>query len=58
VVEPENTQQLARSIVELARDPERRTYLGQEGREYVTTHFNRKTLAHRYLEILTQLTDR
>ena len=58
VVGPEDAEQLARAVVELARDPARRTRMGLRGREYVTTHFNRSTLARRYLEILTQLTDR
>ena len=58
VVAPEDAKQLARAVVEVARDPARRTRMGLRGREYVTTHFNRSTLARRYLEILTQLTDR
>lgn len=58
VVGPEDAEQLARAIVKLARNPARRTRMGLRGREYVTTHFNRSTLARRYLEILTQLTDR
>lgn len=52
VVEPEAVDDLAKSITELADDPERRGQMGEKGRRYVEEHFDRRELAERYRSIL------
>lgn len=55
-IEPEDVEGLTAAVVELARDPERRRQLGENGREFVATHFSRAGSAQRYLRILETLT--
>lgn len=51
-VEPENPKQMADAILELQNDREKRTAMGKNGRAYVEKHFDRDSLARRYLDIL------
>jgi glycosyltransferase involved in cell wall biosynthesis len=55
VVEPERPADLADAIRTLACDPARRSAMGRRGRAYVESHFDRRRLAHDYLEILVAL---
>jgi nucleoside-diphosphate-sugar epimerase/glycosyltransferase involved in cell wall biosynthesis len=52
VVPPEDVEALAQAIVHLADDPPLRAALAARGRPFVAAHFDRLTLAHRYLQIL------
>lgn len=52
VVPPEQPRALADALLALAEDPERRQRMGVAGRAYVREHFDRATLARRYLVIL------
>ncbi len=52
VVEPENVEAIADGVLRLARDPERRRSMGEQGREYVSRHFDRRRLAAEYRELL------
>lgn len=51
-IEPENPRQLADAVRRLADDPRLARRLGSDGRSYVVRHFNRETIALRYLELL------
>jgi glycosyltransferase involved in cell wall biosynthesis len=52
VVPPEDVEALSRAILRLADDPALGAQMGGRGRPYVAAHFNRRALAHSYLEIL------
>jgi glycosyltransferase involved in cell wall biosynthesis len=52
VVEPEDSAALADAVRELGADPERRAVMGSSGRAFVTEHYDRRVLAHRYRAIL------
>ncbi len=58
VVEPEDPMALAEAILMLAKDPQRRAQQGIIGRRYVTEHFDRRTLAARYLVLLQKVATR
>lgn len=51
-VRPENPEDLADAMIELADDPERRETLGEAGYRYVVKSHNRDFLAKQYLETL------
>ena len=51
-VEPENASQIAEAILQLYRDPELRKSLGENGRRYVTKHFNRRDAARKFEQFL------
>jgi glycosyltransferase involved in cell wall biosynthesis len=54
--EPSNEQELAAAAEQLAAaSPEERRRLGENGRRYVLEHFDRRTLAHDYLEVLERV---
>lgn len=57
-VPPGDAISLARAIVSLARDPERRRAMGLAGAAYAAREFNREVWADRYLDILGLLTPR
>ena len=50
--EPGNDAELAAAALRLADDPEECRRLGVSGRRYVLEHFDRRALAHDYLDIL------
>lgn len=54
-IEPENAQQLANAVVSLADNEAELKSCGENGRVYVTSHFDRTVLAGRYIQILTGL---
>jgi len=56
--EPENGASIAEAIRSLADDAGRRSTLGLNGRQWVTEHATRDSLAKRYLDILTALARR
>jgi glycosyltransferase involved in cell wall biosynthesis len=53
--EPGNDAELAAAVVKLADDRAECARLGANGRRYVLEHFERRTLAHDYLEILERV---
>ena len=53
--EPGNDAELAAAVVRLADDRGECRRLGGNGRRYVLEHFDRRTLAHEYLEILERV---
>lgn len=54
-IEPENAQELAKTILELADNDELRDQLGNNGNEYVTRYFDRKVLAERFEQLMVNL---
>jgi glycosyltransferase involved in cell wall biosynthesis len=52
VIEPENAEKMVEAIVRLFLDPGLRQRLSADGRNYVVTHYNRKTIAERFENIL------
>lgn len=54
-IEPENSTQLAQTILELRDNPSLRAQLGENGRKYVTEHFDRVLLARRYEAVMHSL---
>ncbi|HLV88185.1 MAG TPA: glycosyltransferase family 4 protein [Candidatus Sulfotelmatobacter sp.] len=55
VIEPENSEQLARAIAHLAENRDVGAALGANGRSYVLEHFSRKKTAEKYLQVLDEL---
>jgi len=53
-VTPENADQLVQAVSQLADDPIHRKALGDAGRHYITTHYDRGTLASQYMAVLEQ----
>jgi glycosyltransferase involved in cell wall biosynthesis len=51
-IEPENSRQLAESVVRLAETPALCEELGNSGRSYTAEHFDRKVLARRYENLI------
>jgi len=51
-IEPENAHQLAQAVITLYQDPGLQKKLSQNGQNYVSRHFDREKLAHKYLQIL------
>ena len=54
IVEPENPEQLAKSIVELVGDLNKQYVMGKNGRSFVINNYDRKKLAADYLDILSK----
>lgn len=55
VVPPEDVDALVAALLRLAGEPALRSELAGHGRAYVAGHFDRRRLAHRYLELLDSL---
>ena len=55
VIEPENSETLAKAIQQLAADRELGQTFGQKGREYIVRNFSRARKAEEYLEVLRQM---
>ncbi len=53
--EPENPKDLVAKILYLKEHPEEQKQFGNNGRQFVIDHFNRKELADQYLEILKNI---
>jgi glycosyltransferase involved in cell wall biosynthesis len=53
--EPSNDAELAAAAVRLADDPDERARMGAAGRRYVLERFDRRALAHDYLDILERV---
>ena len=53
--EPGNDAELAAAVLRLAGDRAEGARLGANGRRYVLERFERRTLAHEYLEILERV---
>jgi colanic acid biosynthesis glycosyl transferase WcaI len=51
-VEPENSQDLVKAVVDLAEDPERRRLMGASGRQYIVNRCSREKTARDYLTVL------
>ncbi len=51
-IEPENANQLADAVRRLSENPDIGAEMGSRGYEYVRTHFDRRKLARRYLDVL------
>jgi colanic acid biosynthesis glycosyl transferase WcaI len=54
-VPPEDSAELADTILRLAADPALRESLGRNGRQYVLQHFSRQQTAEVYLDVLQDL---
>jgi len=55
VIEPENSDALARAICYLAENRDRGRELGQNGREYIVRKFSRHRTAEKYIRVLEHL---
>lgn len=56
VIEPENSEALARAIEQCMASPETGAVQGKSGREYILKNFSRARKAEKYIEILQSLT--
>ena len=56
-IEPENSQQLAESMLQLAQNTGLREELGDNGRQFVARYYDRNKLARRYAALITTLVD-
>jgi glycosyltransferase involved in cell wall biosynthesis len=54
-VPPGNPDALADAILCLADDPEKAKCMGHQGREFIMQHFDRATLASKFLDLLAGL---
>ena len=54
-VEPENTEALAKALLDLSNDAERRRQMGVAGRQYILQNFSRKKTAQDYITVLETL---
>jgi glycosyltransferase involved in cell wall biosynthesis len=51
-VEPENSDQLAETLMDLKNNPEKRRVFGQNGYEFVQEHFDRRKIADKYIRLI------
>jgi glycosyltransferase involved in cell wall biosynthesis len=58
LVEPEDSESLAKGILSLYENPSLREELGRRGQEGVQRHYNVRGMAHRALEVYSGLADR
>ena len=54
-VQPENSQDLVRAILNLAKDPEHRRKMGSNGRQYIVNKLSREKTAWDYIAVLQAL---
>jgi len=54
-VEPENSKELVRAILNLAKDPEHRRKMGTNGRQYIVNKLSREKTAWDYIAVLQAL---
>lgn len=57
VLEPENPRAIAESILYLYRHKDERETMGQEGRKFVVENYSRRSMARKYLEVLSEAVD-
>jgi len=57
VLEPENPKAIAESILHLYRHKDERETMGQEGRKFVVKNYSRRSMAIKYLEVLSEAVD-
>ena len=57
-VQPGNDEQLAKTILELSKDPKRVQQMGQSAREYLVKHLDRRDKLNETLELLLKLVRR
>lgn len=50
--EPENIDDLAESLIQMANNPEELNEMGERARSYVSEHFNRDNIAQKFLDVL------
>jgi colanic acid biosynthesis glycosyl transferase WcaI len=55
VIEPENSDALAKAICSLAASPEMAGKLGRDGRAYIVRRFSRRETAEKYIRVLERL---
>lgn len=53
--DPEDERALVSAVTRLAGDPDEARRMGQAGKAFVETHFNMKSLAVRYMELLRRI---
>lgn len=53
--EPENAAELTKRVIEIATTPTLAKQLGENGRAYVNTYFNRDTIAYKFYDELIKL---
>jgi glycosyltransferase involved in cell wall biosynthesis len=53
--EPENAREMADAIKSLASDPEKARALAEAGRAHVREHFDRRTMAMKYLDVMERV---
>jgi glycosyltransferase involved in cell wall biosynthesis len=56
-VQPEDDAMLAERILELSKDPKRVQGMGQDAREYLVKHLDRRDKLNETLELLTRLVE-
>lgn len=54
VVTPEDPEALREAVEKLAEDPSLARELGDNGRQYVAAHFDRRVIAARFIELLSE----
>ena len=54
VVMPENSEAIASALVDLYQSPEKCRKMGIAGRDFVSSYYNRKSLAQRYMDLLEE----
>ncbi|PHR37174.1 MAG: glycosyltransferase WbuB [Fluviicola sp.] len=50
--EPENIDDLAEGLIQMANNPEELNEMGERARSYVSEHFNRDNIAQKFLDVL------
>lgn len=50
--EPENVEDLAEKLVEMAANPQQIERMGERARDYVSAHFNRDNIAEKFYDVL------
>ena len=54
IVEPENSEEIAKAILKLVGNRERLRQMGERGREFVLNYYSREILAKQYIDVLTE----
>jgi UDP-N-acetylglucosamine 2-epimerase (non-hydrolysing) len=54
-IEPENHEDLCNAVLSLASEPDLARQYGQQGRSYILSHFDRRTLSRQYEKLIENL---